>query len=149
VTALRLTGGAVSVVDDVMQAFNAPSTALRTGARQFDVSPSGPLAYAPGGLFSGELRSLEWVDRTGNIRPLALPQREYRGPRLVPDNQRLAFYVYALATRSLIGTIAVALPNIITRQPPPLRGFVLTPLAPLIQLRGRPAAIDLLGSPHK
>ena len=82
VTALRLTGGAVGMVDDVMQAFNAPTAPLRTGAAQFDVSPTGSLAYAPGGIFSEDLRSLVWVDRTGNVMPLAFPQVRIGGPGL-------------------------------------------------------------------
>jgi hypothetical protein len=93
-TALRLTGGAVGMIDDVMQAFNAPAAGLRTGAAQFDVSPTGSLAYAPGGIFSEDLRSLVWVDRAGAVMPLGLPPRAYWGPRLAPDNQRVAFYFY-------------------------------------------------------
>ena len=92
VTALRLTGGAVGVVDDVMQAFNAPTAPLSTGAAQFDVSPTGSLAYASGGIFAENLRPLVWVDRAGIVMPLALPQRSYWGPRLAPDGWRLAFY---------------------------------------------------------
>jgi serine/threonine-protein kinase len=94
VTALRLTGDAVGLVDDVMQAFNAATAPLRTGAAQFDVSPTGSLAYAPGGIFSEDIRPLVWVDRTGTVTPLALPPRVYYGPRLAPDGQRLAFYTY-------------------------------------------------------
>ena len=94
VTALRLTGDAVGVVDDVMQAFNAPTASLRTGAAQFDVSAEGSLAYAPGGILAQDTRSLVWVDRTGSVTPLALPLREYWGPRLAPDGQRLGFYFY-------------------------------------------------------
>jgi dipeptidyl aminopeptidase/acylaminoacyl peptidase len=94
VTALRLTGTPVGAVDDVMQAFNATAALLRTGAAQFAVSPTGSLAYAAGGIFSEDVRSLVWVDRGGMITPLAFPQRAYWGPRLAPDGQRLAFYAY-------------------------------------------------------
>ncbi len=89
---LRLTGGAVGVVDDVMQAIYAKYAYLETGAAQFDVSPTGSLAYAPGGVFAEEPRSLVWVDRTGAVTPLSLPSRVYWGPRLAPDGQRVAFY---------------------------------------------------------
>jgi len=89
---LRLTGGAVGVVDDVMQAIYANAAPLETGAAQFDVSPTGSLAYAPGGDFAEEPRSLVWVDRTGKATPLALPTRVYWGPRLAPDGQQVAFY---------------------------------------------------------
>jgi serine/threonine-protein kinase len=89
---LRLTGGAVGVVDDVMQAINAKYAPLETGAAQFDVSPTGALAYAPGGVFAEEPRSLVWVDRVGALTPISLPSRVYWGPRLSPDGQRVAFY---------------------------------------------------------
>lgn len=89
---LRLTGDAVGVVDDVMQAIYASSAPLETGAAQFDVSPNGSLAYAPGGVFAEESRSLVWLDRTGAVKPLSLPPRVYWGPRLSPDGQRVAFY---------------------------------------------------------
>jgi hypothetical protein len=80
----------ITVVDDVMQAFNAPTTPLRTGAAQFDVSLTGSLAYAPGGIFSEDLRTLVWVDQTGTVMPLAHFQpRAYWRPRLARDGQRL------------------------------------------------------------
>ena len=89
---LRLTGGPVGVVDDVMQAVYAKSSELDTGAAQFDVSPTGSLAYAPGGVFADEPRSLVWVDRAGAVTPLPWPPRVYWGPRLAPDGRRVAFY---------------------------------------------------------
>jgi eukaryotic-like serine/threonine-protein kinase len=89
---LRLTGGTVGMVDDVMQAIYAKYAPLETGAAQFDVSPNGALAYATGGVFAEEPRSLVWVDRAGAVTPLPLPSRVYWGPRLAPDGQRVAFY---------------------------------------------------------
>jgi Tol biopolymer transport system component len=89
---LRLTGDAVGVVDEVMQAVNAKYADLETAAAQFDVSPTGSLAYAPGGVFAEEPRSLVWVDRAGAVTPLPLPPRVYWGPGLAPDGQRVAFY---------------------------------------------------------
>ena len=105
---LRLTGGAVGIVEDVMQSFNASTATLRSGAGQFDVSPTGSLAYAPGGIFSEDLRSLVWVDRAGTAAPLALPPRSYWGPRLSPDGQRLAFYFYAAIGGGAGGRVWVA-----------------------------------------
>ena len=89
---LRLTGGPVGVVDDVMQAIYAKNAPLETGAAQFDVSPTGSLAYASGGVFAEEARTLVWVNRAGAVTPLALPTRVYWGPRLAPDGQHVAFY---------------------------------------------------------
>ena len=91
-SALRLMGGPVGVVGDVMHAVNAPGVPLDTGAAQFDVSPAGSLAYASGGVLAEDRRSLVWVDRTGGISPLPLPPRAYWGPRLAPDGQQVAYY---------------------------------------------------------
>ncbi|MBV8146419.1 MAG: protein kinase, partial [Gammaproteobacteria bacterium] len=89
---LHLTGAPIGVVDEVMQAVYAKNAGLETGAAQFDVSATGSLAYAPGGVFAEEPRSLVWVDRAGAVTPIPLPSRVYWGPRLSPDGQRVAFY---------------------------------------------------------
>jgi Tol biopolymer transport system component len=124
-TTLRLTGSAVGVVDDVVQAFNAPTASLRTGAAQFDVSRTGSLAYAPGGIFSEDLRTLVWVDQTGTVTPLALFQpRAYWGPRLARDGQRLAFYTATKAgTRAWIADLRSGIATPITEE-----GSVFTPV---------------------
>ena len=75
-----------------MQAVNAPSVLFDTGAAQFDVSPTGSLAYASGGVLVEDVRSLVWVDRTGALNPISLPPRVSWGPRLAPDGQRVGYY---------------------------------------------------------
>jgi Tol biopolymer transport system component len=61
----------------------------RTGAAHFALSSSGTLAYVPGGA-GGIARSLLWVDRRGNARPITETRRAYLHPALSPDGQRLA-----------------------------------------------------------
>ena len=49
---LDVTGGAVALIADVMQAANTPIEASDSGAGQFSVSESGSLLYVPGGHLS-------------------------------------------------------------------------------------------------
>ncbi len=89
---LEVTGGAVALIADVMQAGNTPSEVSDSGAGQFSVSESGSLLYVPGGLFPDPERSLVWVDRTGAEQSLPLPTRPYLSPRLSPDGHRAVFW---------------------------------------------------------
>ena len=90
---LEVTGGAVALIDDVMQAANTPSRLAESGAGQFSVSESGSLLYLPGGMFPDPERSLVWVDRaSGAVQTLPLPARAYLSPRLSPDGQRVVFW---------------------------------------------------------
>ena len=78
---LEVTGGEVALIADVMQAANTPNETSDSGAGQFSVSESGSLLYLPGGIFPDPERSLAWVDRSGQVQPLALPARAYLSPR--------------------------------------------------------------------
>jgi serine/threonine-protein kinase len=89
---LQVTGEAVGIVDDVMQALNGPSRRLDTGAAQYAVSDSGTLLYVPGGVFPDPQRTLVWVDRTGASEPLPVSPRAFLAPRLSPDGRRVAIY---------------------------------------------------------
>jgi serine/threonine protein kinase len=89
---LEVTGGAVALIADVMQAANTPNEQLDSGAGQFNVSDTGSLLYVPGGIFPDPERSLVWVDRTGALQPLSLPARAYLSPRLSPDGHRMTVW---------------------------------------------------------
>jgi hypothetical protein len=90
---LELTGGAVTVITDVMQAINTPNSAVETGAVQLALSSSGLLVYATGGIFIDQERLLVWVDRkTRAVQPLPLPPRAYLGPHLSPDAQQVVMW---------------------------------------------------------
>jgi len=82
---MQVTGGAVTLVSDLMQSGNMPNQQIDTGEGQFTVSASGSLAYVRGGLYTFPDRLLVWVDRSGRIEPLAAPPRAYLYPRLSPD----------------------------------------------------------------
>ncbi len=59
------------------------------GALAFDVSSTGDLVYAPGGIARAD-RSLTWVDRSGKETPIAAPLRNYFYARISPDGSRLS-----------------------------------------------------------
>jgi serine/threonine-protein kinase len=88
---LTLTGGAVGVVSNVMQAVNMWGNIIESGAGQFNVSESGTLAYVTGGPRPDPERSLVWVDRTGRAEPFPGPRRFLLGPRISPDGRRVSF----------------------------------------------------------
>ena len=85
--AVAVTGGPVSLVDDVGQ-----SGGGQTGAAHYGVSRNGTLVYisaaASGAGFPS--RSLVWLDRQGNEQPLKAPLRTYRYPRMSHDGQRVS-----------------------------------------------------------
>ena len=88
---LEVSGPAVGVVSDVMQAADIQPLQIDTGAGQFAVSNAGSLVYATGGVFSQDRWSLVWVDRTGRSEALRVPPGAYGAPRLSPDGRRVAF----------------------------------------------------------
>jgi eukaryotic-like serine/threonine-protein kinase len=86
---LEISGGAVTILADVMQAANSTTSSIDTGAGQFSVSSEGSLLYLPGGIHPDPVRTLAWVDRSGAVQPLPLPPRAYLGPRLSPDGRQI------------------------------------------------------------
>jgi serine/threonine-protein kinase len=93
---LHAAGAPYGIVDGVMQSVNAVNANLDVGAAQFGVSGSGTLVYLPGGVIPDLERTLAWVDRKGDVEPLAAPVRAYFAPRLSPDGQRLLVYTRGL-----------------------------------------------------
>ena len=88
---LEVTGDAVGLLADVMQAANIQPVQIDSGAGQFAVSESGALAYLSGGVYPQDRWSLVWVDRTGKTEPLNIPRGSYLAPRLSPDGKRVVF----------------------------------------------------------
>ncbi len=70
---LDVSGPAVGVVSDVMQAADIQPLQIDTGAGQFAISNAGSLVYATGGVFSQDRWSLVSVDRTGRSEALRVP----------------------------------------------------------------------------
>lgn len=86
----RIAGQPFPVVDDVMQAI-IPWGANNTSAGQFDVSGSGSLIYAAGGVLPDLRNSLVWVDHMGAEEPVAPLRSAFQAPRLSPDGRRIVY----------------------------------------------------------
>jgi Tol biopolymer transport system component len=95
---LAVTGGAVPVVEDVLQ---SPSS----GAAQYCFSATGALVYLSGGTQAIQ-RSLVWVSRNGAEQPLAAPIRGYQFPRLSPDGRRIAVGIVEQESQTWLFDIA-------------------------------------------
>lgn len=98
---LEVTGPAVALLPDVMQATHIRNDGLDQGAGQFSVSASGTLAYLPGGVPPDFERSFLWVSRTGIERPVTGPTGPYAAPRLSPDGKRIAFSTLVPGNRNI------------------------------------------------
>jgi serine/threonine-protein kinase len=79
---LTSTGTPIPVMEGVLQS-------AVTGAAQYSISGTGSLVYISGGIQSAQER-LVWVSRNGAEQPLAAPARAYLGPRVSPDDRRIA-----------------------------------------------------------
>jgi len=88
---IALTGPAVPMIDDVMQAANEPAVAYETWMGQFSISASGSLLYASGGVFPPQYETLVSYDRrSGAQTDLKAHKAIYRNLRVSPDGSRLA-----------------------------------------------------------
>lgn len=76
----KITGTPIPVLDGV----GGEDT---SGASHFSVSLNGTLAYVPGS--PDALDELIWVDRSGKIEPIGVPQRLYDQVRVSPDGTQL------------------------------------------------------------
>jgi len=94
---LQVTGPPVPVIEKIL------SDSV-SGTAQFAFSNDGLLVYVPGGDTSKS--TPVWVDRQGNIEPLAMPAQTYGTFRLSPDGNRLAILVEELRSNLYIYHIA-------------------------------------------
>jgi len=93
---LKVTGGSVGMVAGVMQAANMGFALFDSGAGQFSVAESGLLVYVAGAPMPDREFSMVFVDRvTGAVTPLPVPPRYYLGPRLSPNEQRIAVAIFS------------------------------------------------------
>jgi Tol biopolymer transport system component len=82
---LEVTGGAVGVVPDVMQAAYLAGLPNDTGVMQASVSATGTLVYIPGGIHPPTEYQVHQLDRTGRGEPLPIPPHDFRTLRISPD----------------------------------------------------------------
>jgi serine/threonine-protein kinase len=98
---LKVIGHPSPVVENVMQAL-VPWSFQNTGAGQFDVSDSGSLVYAAGGVLPDLQNSLVWVDQRGSEQPVAPLHFPFQAPRLSPDGRRIAYVTMAREWRVFV-----------------------------------------------
>ena len=90
-------GTPTAMLDGVSQALTGSNSAWVSGAGQFDVSPSGALAWVPAAPVSYPKTSLVAVSRSGGVTTVPVPAHSY-GPvvRVSPDGN-----LFAMSIRSL------------------------------------------------
>jgi serine/threonine protein kinase/Tol biopolymer transport system component len=96
---LQITGAAVAMIEDVMQAVNMPGGNDETGAGQYVVANDGTLAYLVGGVHPDLRVQLLWVDRRGAESPLKEPPGPIYAPRVSPDDRQLTYFVAGKGSR--------------------------------------------------
>jgi serine/threonine-protein kinase len=82
---LQLGGPAVAMLEDV-------TTVPSVQVAMFSLSSTGTLAYVRGPV-GGVQRTLLWVDRAGEARPMFEGRRLYHSPRFSPDGRRVAVMI--------------------------------------------------------
>ena len=84
---LELSGEPVPVIDGLV------TTAVTSGGAEYDVAPTGLLAYVPGTARAPE-SSLVWIDRHGVAKKLPAPLNNYSHPRISPDGKLMAVQIH-------------------------------------------------------
>lgn len=85
---LAMSGPPVPVVDGLV------TSAVTSGSAEYDVTPSGMLAFVPGTARTPE-DSLVWVDRRGVAKKLPVPLNNYSNPRISPDGKLMAVQIHS------------------------------------------------------
>ena len=85
---LEVAGQPVPIVDGLV------TTAVTSGGAEYDITPTGLLAYVPGTARAPEA-SLLWVDRHGTAKKLAAALNNYSHPRISPDGKLMAVQIHS------------------------------------------------------
>ncbi len=88
VDSMEVTGGPVSIVEGVQQAYSLGES----GAGQYAFSDRGGLVYMPGGDAASAIQ-LVWVDRNGQVEPLPFEPGQSGYLDLSPDDRRIAIEI--------------------------------------------------------
>ncbi len=86
---LAVTGTPFALEEDIMVADGSGAPASNSGAAQFDVTRSGTLVFATGGLYPAEPTRVVWVDRSGHVEAIHTAMGAFTRPRLSPDGRRV------------------------------------------------------------
>lgn len=82
----EISGQPVPVIDGLV------TTAVTSGGAEYDIAPTGLLAYVSGTARPPE-NSLVWVDRHGVGKKLTAPLNNYSHPRISPDGRLMAVQI--------------------------------------------------------
>jgi eukaryotic-like serine/threonine-protein kinase len=86
---LAISGTEQPVVHDVMQSLGSDNPYWNSRTGQFDLSDTGTLVYASGGVFPPIINRLLWLYRDGRTEPIGEPGRSLLGPRISPDGKEI------------------------------------------------------------
>lgn len=86
----RVTGAAVGVLSDVMQAIGGKNASAFTDAAQYTVSSSGDLAWLSGGITPTPRRALVIRNRNGPTVSIDAPRKAYLAGRFAPRGSGIA-----------------------------------------------------------
>jgi serine/threonine-protein kinase len=85
---LEVTGAPDALVSNILHATHGPRPARNVGTAFFDVSASGTLVFAEGGIYPIEPFRTAWVGGDGSTQPVGVPEGHFVRPRLSPDGRR-------------------------------------------------------------
>jgi eukaryotic-like serine/threonine-protein kinase len=106
-TKLDVTGAPNALLSNVLHATNGPRPSRNVGTAFFDVSATGTLVFAEGGVCPIEPFRLVWAGRDGTVEPVAIPNGYFARPRLSPDGKR-----FVVSYVSASGRLKEASPHI-------------------------------------
>jgi Tol biopolymer transport system component len=104
---LAVTGEPDALLSNVLHATSGPRPSRNVGTAFFDVSATGTLVFAEGGVCPIEPFRLVWAGRDGTVEPIAIPDGYFARPRLAPDGRR-----FVVSYVSASGRLKEASPNI-------------------------------------
>lgn len=96
-----------------------------SGSAQFAFANNGLLVYVPGDDTGRSIPA--WVDRQGQVEPLAMRARMYGTPRLSPDGNELAILVREFQSSVYVYNIATGMETRLTREGNSMTPVVWTP----------------------
>ncbi len=106
-TRLELTAPPVALLANVLHAVRGARPGSNTWSALYEVSASGTLVYASGGIYPREPSRVEWVDLDGRTKPLDLPAGQWTRPRISPDGKRIAVFYAEPSTATGKGGITL------------------------------------------
>jgi len=144
---MQVIGQPSPVVGNVIQAI-VPWGIQNTGAGQFDVSDSGSLVYAAGGVLPDLQNSLVWVDQSGFEQPVAPLHLPFQAPRLSPDGQRIVYVTMGREWRVFVYDLNTGTNSRLTHEGMSSRAIWTPDGKRIVFLWQDPLALNLFSQPY-